>query len=69
MSDKWESLDIVKGNKGFGMTHMPYRKKPCLYIREKNALTKVASFNNPESAELFMEFVADLFNVRRKDEE
>lgn len=67
MSDYWENLSIAKGDKKFGMTHFPYRKKPCLYIQEKNVLTKVASFNNPESAELFMDFVADFFNVPRKD--
>lgn len=59
---------IVKGDKGFGTMEMPYRKKPCLAIKEGNCYTKVASFNNEESAEKFMDFVADFFNVKRNDE-
>lgn len=59
---------IVKGDKGFGVMGMPYRKKPCLAVREGNAYTKVASFNNEQSAEIFMDFVADFFDVKRKEE-
>ena len=31
----------------------PYRKKPCLFIAEGNTMTKLASFNNDEAAEVF----------------
>lgn len=41
-------IDIV-------ITHFPYRKKPCLAIREKGAMWKVASFNDEETVEWFVE--------------
>ena len=65
---RYATYMIVKGEKGFGVTGMPYRKKPCLAVREGSALIKVASFNNEESAEIFMDFVAEMFNVKRLEE-
>lgn len=64
---RYAIYNIVKGDKGFGVMGMPYRKKPCLAIKEGNTYTKVASFNNEESAEIFMDFVADFFNVKRQE--
>lgn len=63
----YDVLKIEKGENGFGMFGMPYRKKPCLVIKEGNVYTKVASFNNEQSAEKFMDFVADMFNVKRRE--
>lgn len=59
---------IVKGDKGFVSMHMPARKKPCLAVKEGNVFTKVASFNNEESAELFMNFVAEMFFIKEEEE-
>lgn len=59
---------IHKGDKGFMSMHMPERKKPCLAIKEGNVFTKVASFNNEESAEWFMNFVAEMFNVKEREQ-
>lgn len=64
---RYDELKIEKGEKGFGMMGMPYRKKPCLVIKEGNVYTKVASFNDEQSAEVFMDFVADFFNVKRRE--
>ena len=64
---RYETLMIEKDEKGFGMMGMQYRKKPCLVIKEKNVYTKVASFNDEQSAEVFMDFVADFFNVKRRE--
>lgn len=58
---------IRKGNKGFGSMHMPDRKKPCLAIMEGNVFTKVASFNDEESAERFMQFVIEMFDVKERE--
>ena len=76
MAEYLESLFIAKGDKGFGFMNMPYRfmnmpyrKKPCLTIKDGNTYTKVASFNNQESAVLFMDYVAEMFSVPRKEEE
>lgn len=69
MAEFWESLFITKGENGFGFMHMPYRKKPCLTIKDSNSYTKVASFNSQESAVLFMDYVAEMFNIPRKDGE
>ena len=66
--DYWETLFISKGDKGFGFMNMPYRKKPCLTIKDGNTYTKVASFNNEESAVTFMDYVAEMFSVPRKDD-
>lgn len=47
------------------VTHMPYRKKPCLAVQidEENCLYKVASFNSEETArwflDIFKEFMGD----------
>lgn len=40
---------------------MPYRKKPCLCVKEGNTLTKVASFNNEETAKWFSEKIETMF--------
>lgn len=64
---KYDVLKIEKGDKAFGVMGMPYRKKPCLTIIEGNVYTKVASFNDEQSAEKFMDFVADFFNVKRRE--
>lgn len=45
-----------------GITHFPTRTKPCLYIRHGNVSTKVASFNNEESADWFIEEMKEFFN-------
>ena len=34
---------------------LPERKKPCLMVLDGNRATKVASFNNEETAKLFVE--------------
>ena len=65
---RYATYMITRGEKGFGVMGMPYRKKPCLAIKEGNVCTKVASFNDEQSAEIFMDFVADFFKVKRQDE-
>lgn len=65
---RYATYMITRREKGFGVMGMPYRKKPCLAIKEGNVCTKVASFNDEQSAEIFMDFVADFFNVQRLDE-
>ena len=65
---RYATYMITREEKGFGVMGMPYRKKPCLAIKEGNVYTKVASFNDERSAEIFMDFVADFFKVQRMDE-
>lgn len=40
--------------------HLESRKKPCLMVLEGNRATKIASFNNVESAQLFVEIINNL---------
>lgn len=50
-----------------GIEHMPYRKKPCLYLYKKdnNCHYKVASFNSEETADWF---IKEIEKVLKKDE-
>ena len=43
------------------ITHMPYRKKPCLAVQIGNCIYKVASFNSEEVADWFIEQCEDMF--------
>ena len=57
------------GNKAIHPMEMPYRKKPCLAIfEEPNRYTKVATFNNEESARIFMEYLYEMFEDARGEE-
>ena len=56
---------------GIGVMDMkPARKKPCLVVKTGNAVTKVASFNNEETANWFMvvlgEFLGVSYDVREE---
>lgn len=46
--------------------HFPYRKKICLAIYDKhtNAYIKVATFNNDEAAEEFMNYLARFIGAK-----
>ena len=58
-------LTNTKTGVSIGVYDMPYRKKPCLAIREGNVLTKYASFNNELAAVEFMEKLSDFIGVKR----
>ena len=47
----------------------PYRKKPCLCVRDGNVLTKYASFNSAEAAHEFMEILRAFVGAGEGDEE
>lgn len=51
------------------ISHMPYRKKLCLSVLEGNVQTKVATFNDDESAQFFFnkmkQFLDELDEVRK----
>lgn len=51
---------IIKGRMQISALEFPYRKKKCLGIYDEHTNTwyKVATFNNDESAEDFMEYLA-----------
>ena len=46
--------------------HFPYRKKICLAIYDKhtNSYIKVATFNNDEAAEEFMNYLAQFIGAK-----
>ena len=48
-----KELHNYKDNLAIGTDTFPYRKKPCLYVRNGNVATKVASFNNDAAVESF----------------
>lgn len=64
------STFFKSGDMKFGIMSMPYRKKPCLaiYDADSNCYMKVASFNNIDSAAIFMQYVADMLGIERKEE-
>ena len=51
------------------VTHLPYRKKPCLAVQIDNCIYKVASFNSEETADWFIEILEEMFGERREDAE
>ena len=53
--------------KEIGIGYIPYRLKPCLVIREGNAITKYASFNNTESAREFMDAFTEFLGMPKID--
>ena len=65
-----EYTEISKGRMKIFAMHFPYRKKIGLgiYDYHSNVFAKVATFNNEESAELFMEYLALFVGAERKGE-
>lgn len=62
--------EISKGRMKILSMDFPYRKKKGLgvYDYHINAYVKVATFNNEESAEYFMEYLAKFVGAERKEE-
>lgn len=60
-------IGIRKGQKVIQPMMFPDKKKPCLMILsefgESNQFIKVATFNSKEAAELFMEYLAEMFGL------
>ena len=46
--------------------NMPMRKKPCLAIKERNTITKYASFNDEESAEEFISKFTEFIGAKNE---
>ncbi len=49
------------------ITHMQYRKKPCLGVQIDNCLYKVASFNDETTADWFIEILEEMFVKGEED--
>ena len=64
-----EQIMIVKDRMKIVATHFPYRKKIGLgiYDYHNNIWSRVATFNNDECAEDFMDYLATFVGAR-KDE-
>lgn len=60
---------IEKGRMKIAAMPFPYRKKKCLGIYDEHTNTwyKVATFNNDESAEDFMEYLARFCGVDMRE--
>lgn len=52
-----------KNGTRIGMFAFPYRKKPCLGVMKGNELVKYATFNDDESAELFMNILVECLGI------
>ena len=65
MADMMTVLENKYGNKICAM-HSPYRKKIALAIYDKNtnAYIKMATFNDDEAAEEFMEYLSIFVGAR-----
>lgn len=60
-------IEISKNGMKIICTEFPYRKKLGLGIAvEPNGIAKCATFNNEESAEEFMEYLAKFVGAERK---
>ena len=61
---------VTNGWMGISCMTFPYRKKKGLgiYDAHSNTWYKVATFNNEESAEDFMEYLARFVEAERKEE-
>ena len=64
------AIDDSLGHKIYAM-HFPQRKKKGLgiYDKHRHGIVKVATFNDDESAEMFMEYLAEFVGARRVENE
>lgn len=62
-------VEISKGKMKILAMDFQYRKKKGLgiYDYHDNSITKVATFNNDEAAEMFMEYLARFVGAERKE--
>ena len=67
---EYEEIMIKKDRMKIVAMHFPYRKKIGLgiYDYHHNILAKVATFNNDECAEDFMDYLAMFVGAKREDE-
>lgn len=66
---KDNAIAIVKGEMKICAGYLPMYKKPCLYMyTSKHSIRKVATFNDHESAQAFMDYLADMINARREED-
>jgi len=64
-------FSIFCGSLEMRVMHDPRRKKPCLFLRDKdeNSFCKVASFNNEYAAEAFVDYLVELLDGHLQKEE
>ena len=62
---------ITHGRQKIAAMQMPYRKKLCLatYDEHTNVWYKMATFNNDQTAEEFMEYLARFVGAERIENE
>lgn len=56
-----------KADREIGISSVPHRKNPVLYIGIGNLSTVVASFKSEESAKVFDDFLRDMFSLQKKE--
>lgn len=54
---------LRKGNTVIGVTHIPNRKRPCLFIQVGNTLKPLAYFTDEDSATAFWSCFKDFTGV------
>lgn len=60
-------IELHKGDMKICAGYLPGRTKPCLCIyTTPNSIRKVASFNDWESAELFMDYLSKMIGAARE---
>lgn len=60
------SIVIVKGDTKIGVYNFPDLKRPRLCVEKGNCVTAYATFRDAECAELFMEELCKMFNIREE---
>ena len=62
-------MKVIKSNgqpTTLGIAHLSRRKKPCLVLVKDNKLVKLASFNDDNSARLFLDAMLKLTDCETK---
>lgn len=57
---------LRRGDVVIGVTHIPNRKRPCLYIGNGNVIRPLAYFANENDALFFWEMFQEFEGVARK---
>ena len=57
-----------KGNEVISIGYIPGRKRKCLLVGDKYVITKIASFDDDEAAEMFEKQLEYFLGIKRGEE-
>lgn len=59
---------VSDGNINIGYEILPFRKKPCIVVREGNETTILGTFKSKDDAVFFVDKLAELTNAKENKE-